>query len=1203
VNRPSLRSLELLWVCLVVLVMTGCFRAAPPLEEDETEATVEVIVDAQPTATPEPSPTPVAAPDSPNNSPLIMQISNLTIDELSTYPTLSFRIFDFDDTVMCREVVPLSNNLSTIRTTNKGTPNQTSMTYGDVTITGGETTVCGIAITTRYAAISPVGITLSLSDGRTTSQSSFTVQVRSTNTAPEVIVSGQTSISLNEDQSPAVAILLPQFQDNTARGTPARMNFEVLSNPVKGNLGSWPADPGASGTSITYTPTSNANGADSFSFRVCDNDPGITQCSVTQTVNLSIASVNDAPTISTITNTSVSESSSTSVNFTMSDVDNALSCSSSVRYATGDNNLVANSGAVSFSGTVPNCTATVTPVSNKSGSTNLTFTVDDGTETASASFQLTITPINHAPTISTISTPQSVNEDSSLTLNFTSSDPDKSYSCSSTYLTMSSTNATLIPHTGVVWGGTWPNCTATLTPLANQVGSAQLTFTVTDDGVATDNRVLTASTVFTLQVSNTNDAPTGTISCAGSSTAEIRYSGRNGATWNLSCTGASDIDSGDTLTYKMEFQSDQNISGFTCPESFTSTTGSLTGTYTTSPNYGTCKYKVRACDAASTCTAFSSFSVELNHYQLSISSVSKPSLSATSNSICTVSSSAQFSKSGNINSFSHSSNLRFTGAVASTGTSSTSPTAFDTTFSSSYLIDSPPTRNKSQVSTTALFEATSINFLSGINNNTAFGLSPRISGTSTSYSINRTLENITIRNIANHANSISETTVNLDGFQPDYVTTASVCRLCTGNLASISAATGHSCLIDVSTLKCWGGNSSSQLGTGNTTTYNFPQTISIASFTPLQVSAGSDFTCALGNGTSSKEIRCAGSNTHGQLGRSSGATSSFASAINFASRTPVAISGGKFGQFACAILNDTGASSSGHVHCWGLNSSGQLGNGTNTTPSVGSVVAVSKGAFSGSNADVFALSAGHQHACAIQNQGSGVNSVYCWGNGASGKLGNNSTSNSSVPVAVETSQLGTNVLQLTAGYSHTCALRSGGDVYCWGDNSVGQLGIGSTSSSNVPVQVADINSNAVQISAGTYHTCALLNDFSVSCWGLGNTGQLGVGSVTTTDGSNDDCNSGSGAVNATFCKKSPTAINFPATATIVSLSAGDAHTCAMSIEGTSYCWGNNASGQLGTSNFQQVSSPAFICGSNTSCNATTPLTSPRPRMCSKYVIP
>lgn len=329
------------------------------------------------------------------------------------------------------------------------------------------------------------------------------------------------------------------------------------------------------------------------------------------------------------------------------------------------------------------------------------------------------------------------------------------------------------------------------------------------------------------------------------------------------------------------------------------------------------------------------------------------------------------------------------------------------------------------------------------------------------------------------------------------------------------------------------------------------------------------------------------------------------------------LSASKTGQFACAIVNDNGGSDKGQVYCWGLNTSGQLGNGDTSTPSAGTVVAVSTGAMPSSVKNIFAITAGEAHACAIRNEGTSSNVVYCWGSNTSGQLGNNSTTNSSVPVAVDSSQLGTNVLQIAAGANHTCALRSGGSVYCWGDNSTGQLGIGSTTSSQSPVEVADLASfGTVQIAAGANHTCALSSDFKVKCWGSGSGGQLGVGSTTTTDGSADDCNTLSGVTNVSFCKKSPpsSAINFLSPTgsagsnqpTIVSLAAGGLHTCAMSIEGVSYCWGQNGFGQLGNSNTNQTTSPVYVCSGTGNCASgatSSTLTSPRPRMCSYYTIP
>ena len=1186
--------LKIVCALMFVLLLGACFRAAPPLEDDEPEFATETI-SSDPAA---PTPTPVDAPNAPNNSPLIMQLSNLTIDELTTYPAMSFRIFDFDDEVMCKSVVPVSDNLSAIMTTTTATQNQTSMTYGDITITGGDTTRCGIAITTRYATLNPVKITLFLSDQTGTSKSYFSVQVTSTNGAPKIAAAGQDSIGVNEDQSPGQNILLPQFTDDTPRGSPAQMSFQIVSHPLKGTLGNWPSDPGAGGVSVSYLPVANENGQDTFSYKVCDNDPGIVRCSDVQTIAVSISAQNDAPSLDPISTQNTTEAVPVLVNFIARDVDGPLQCNSTyLSYSSSDPVLVPNSGAVSFGGSWPNCTATISPALNKSGFSNLTLTLSDGSLIGSQSFQLNVSGVNHAPTMGAISA-QSVTEDTPFQVNFTVDDQDGTYICNSTYLSYSSGTTSKIASSGAVaWSGTWPNCTATVSPMANQTGSVNLTFTVTDVGG------LSASRTFATTLDNVNDIPFGALACEGSSSANVIRAGKSGS-WNISCNGVTDVD-GDTLSYIMDFDSSSHLSGVTCASNLTASYVAVpvpskynfSGNYAFSPNYGTCRYKIKACDPSGACTPMTSYYAEITHFQLAISPVTKPTLSDS----CVLSSSATFSFSGNISNLNYSALTNMSGTTAQTGATVTSPFIFSNIASPSYLIATPPVKDSSQTSASASFQFTGGSFLAGISGNS------NISTTATqssSYLVNRVLEQIKLRTLSDYSNTISENSVNLDGYQPGYETTSNVCRQCTtGNLASLSAAKNHSCLIDVSTLKCWGNNANSKLGNGNTTQYTFPQSITISSFTPLQVAAGSDFTCALGTVSSNKEIRCAGNNSFGQLGRSTGATNTYSTAINFSGRTPVAVSVSKFGQFGCSILNDSGAGTAGHVHCWGGNTSGQLGNGSTTTPTpTGSVATVSSGAFVGANKNIFALGIGYEHACAIQNQSSSVNAVYCWGNGSEGKLGNNSSGNSTTPVAVESSQLGTNVLQVVAGYSHTCALRSGGDVYCWGDNSLGQLGVGSTTSSQAPAQVTGLPSPAVQLTVGSNHTCALLNDYSVYCWGLGTAGQLGVGSVIASDES-DDCNPASGAVNVTFCKKTPASITFPSTATVVSISAGEFHTCAMSIEGTSYCWGDNSSGQLGTSSNQQVSTPAYICSNSSRCANTPTLTTPRPKMCSKYVIP
>jgi len=147
-------------------------------------------------------------------------------------------------------------------------------------------------------------------------------------------------------------------------------------------------------------------------------------------------------------------------------------------------------------------------------------------------------------------------------------------------------------------------------------------------------------------------------------------------------------------------------------------------------------------------------------------------------------------------------------------------------------------------------------------------------------------------------------------------------------------------------------------------------------------------------------------------------------------------------------------------------------------------------------ATVPAVSAGGEHSCALSSAGT----VKCWGYNYNGQLGNNTTTDSSIPVQVkDIAGTGTlsNVAQINLGDYHSCALLTGGTVDCWGYNgNRGELGNGTTTDSHIPVQVKDVAgtgtlSNVSQISAGWDHSCALLTGGTVECWGLNLTGQLG----------------------------------------------------------------------------------------------------------------
>jgi len=244
-----------------------------------------------------------------------------------------------------------------------------------------------------------------------------------------------------------------------------------------------------------------------------------------------------------------------------------------------------------------------------------------------------------------------------------------------------------------------------------------------------------------------------------------------------------------------------------------------------------------------------------------------------------------------------------------------------------------------------------------------------------------------------------------------------------------------------------------------------------------KVAVGVNHVCAIADGS----VYCWGIGAEGGLGNGSTVDSKVPVAVTatgvLAGKTVTDISTGS--NFSCAVGD-------GSVYCWGNDNSSQLGDGLSTSSAV--PVAVH-----GLPAGVTAIASNYQGACAVA-----AGSAYCWGQGS---LGNGSESSRSVVAVDMTGVMAGKTIASLAGAAvagNFCATTTDGGAYCWGNNFYGQLGNGTTTSSDRPVAVALSGHKVTSISLGNAHTCAV-TDGGAYCWGSNSNGQLG--NVTTADSS------------------------------------------------------------------------------------------------------
>ncbi len=405
---------------------------------------------------------------------------------------------------------------------------------------------------------------------------------------------------------------------------------------------------------------------------------------------------------------------------------------------------------------------------------------------------------------------------------------------------------------------------------------------------------------------------------------------------------------------------------------------------------------------------------------------------------------------------------------------------------------------------------------------------------------------------------------------------------------AVAAGLWHTCaLTTTGGVWCWGGNGSGQLGNGAESSSLIPVAVQGLSSGVTAIATGELHTCALTNGG---EVRCWGHNAYGQLGDGTQSNRP----------TPVAVTGITSGAALGAGSNHTCVvTTAGGAYCWGSNAVGQLGaSGQDRSPSPIPVTGLSSG--------VAAIRGGEYHTCALTTAGS----MLCWGDNRVGQLGN-TPSDYAVFAPASVSGLPAAVASISVGRKHTCAVTTAGATLCWGGNDDGQVGSGTASATPAPTQVSGLPGPIAAIATGELHSCALATSGAVFCWGGNRRLQLGTGrdmvssvpvpvtgrstgiatiatggghscAVTTGGGvlcwgDNDFGELGDGTRTSSSSPVSVTGLPGP----IRQVAAGSHHTCAVTLAGAAYCWGNNNAGQLGngtTVNLDSSPAPLPVAG-------------------------
>ncbi|MEW2625662.1 chromosome condensation regulator RCC1, partial [Streptomyces sp. NPDC048106] len=282
-----------------------------------------------------------------------------------------------------------------------------------------------------------------------------------------------------------------------------------------------------------------------------------------------------------------------------------------------------------------------------------------------------------------------------------------------------------------------------------------------------------------------------------------------------------------------------------------------------------------------------------------------------------------------------------------------------------------------------------------------------------------------------------------------------------------------------------------------------------------------------------------GWNSVGELGNGTNTTSS----------TPVQVhlpAGTQATAVATRDLHSLALTSDGRVLAWGLNNSGQLGDGTTTDRNTPVFTDLPAGT------TVTAIAAGSEHSLALTSDGR----VLAWGSNYYGQLGDGTTTDRSTPVEVHL-PAGAQVTAITAGYYHSLALTSDGRVLAWGRNNDGQLGDETTTDRSTPVEVhLPPDAQVTTIAAGGFHNLALTPDGRLLAWGYNRDGELGDGTTTN--------------------RTTPVYTDLPTATTVTAMAGGGQHSLALTSDGRVLAWGLNLNGALGDGTTTNRSTPVEV---------------------------